>query len=118
MNALTRVFKRIVSQVAAQAGTTPSRLMKDHDLERFLLDIEAKGYSVREVAAHALFQFCVTGGRFNRFVYGVQIAVAFLDEQMEDPPQDKAQCLHDLKSILDQGGPFQAIEKWVVSHYR
>ena len=90
-----------------------------HGLQAFLLDADARNYSTTQLAAECLWQFCVTNGKYNGFEVGICTAVLFLNGQMSRPNtlQTRQQSYQDLRTILDQGGPYQAIEAWIHSYY-
>lgn len=119
MNARVAAFKRAAAFAARACGLSMSAFMGQHGLQAFLVDADANNLTLPQIAAQALFQFCVSNGTYNHFTAGIVAAVEFLDHQMQGPatPQGKQQSYLDLKAILDQGGPYQAVEAWVNSYY-
>ncbi len=119
MNQLLRSFKQYLWQAAQRGGLRKGELQKRYDLDAFELKEVGETGSAAEIAAKALRYFCVEDGRFNNFIVGIAAVMSFLDEHMkgEKALNRRAIVYQDLKGVLDQGGQYEAILRWVESHY-
>ena len=117
MNALARAFKRVASQVARRNQFPFGEFLDEHGLQGLLADATASNYDLVELTSQALWQLCVSDGRFNNFMVGLQTVLQFLNEQRGDAGLDRTQAFRDLVTILRQGGPLPAIRVWVTTHY-
>ena len=117
MNALARTFKRIAFQVARRNRFPVGDFLDEHGLQGLLADATESNYDLVELTSQALWQFCVSEGRFNNFMVGLQTVLQFLNEQRGDAGLDQTQQFRDLVAILQQGGPLAAIRAWVTTHY-
>ncbi len=70
-----------------------------------------------ELSTQAIWRLCMTDGKFNNFMVGFLTIMQFLKEQSGKPLVDRTQQFRDLASILNQGGPVEAVRKWVQTHY-
>jgi hypothetical protein len=74
----------------------------------------------RLIGANILEYFCSDDeGRFNGFVPGVKLALAFLDSVLDGPqdPEQRVQCYRDLQLILKQGDA-KSVLRWIHSNYQ
>lgn len=113
------LFKRNAAQAANRHGINMGELIGDHGLNDFLIDEVQPGDDPAEIAAKAIFYFCVDDGRFNGFVAGVEMTIQFLGETQRVPleRQQMAVALRDLKSILDTNATAKAIRQWIDAHF-
>jgi hypothetical protein len=117
MNPLVRAFQRAAIQAASLRQFPISVLIKEHGLDDFLIEADAQKYSVQQMAAQALCQFCLDDdGAFNGFEVGILAVMEFLNEQ-RGRPASWQQGMRDLVTILQKEGSYGALAKWVTSYY-
>jgi hypothetical protein len=117
MNPIAKAFKQAARNACKQQRFPFPQFMGDRGLEAILIDADANNYSAKEIAAHVLAECCVADGKFNNFQVGILAVIRFLSHQFGAPHIGDVQAFRDLLTILDGGGSYPAIMRWMDTHY-
>lgn len=120
MNPLLRSFRDNLWLAAQKAGLKKGELQKRYDLSSFELDEIKPSDSAQEIAAKALYYFCIEDGRFNNFTAGILAVMTFLGTHCGGPDHlnRRAQAYQDLRTIMGSGARYEAILNWVKCWYQ
>lgn len=105
-------------EVASEVGPPSQFRRGDGSLKDFL---DRHGEDMADVVGARIIEyFSMEKGRFNNFLPGVMLAMAFLDRVLGGPKDNaqRQQAARDLKAILDRQASFELVLEWVRSHYR
>jgi len=107
----------MIKTIAAEIASLREFRKSGGSLSDFLDSNFSPADSAEVTGAKILEYFCVDSSRdFNGFIPGVKLAVTFLDEILGKPEQ-RNQCLKDLKSVLASATDRQEILRWVKAWY-
>jgi hypothetical protein len=115
MRAHVQALKNAAVQCCYKSGVTLAQFMEDWGLEEVLTTAEADGWSRSELVAHFLCNCCVYQGKYNNFRVGLKTALKLLNDfGCNVQPHE----LSDLLAILNSGGSYEVVHRWVSSNYR
>lgn len=83
---------------------------------RLLDEADASEWNDLEIAANLLWKCCMADGKYNKFHIGFLTAISYLNDQ-RGTFSGQEQAFKDLLGIMNQGGPLEAIMKWMETHY-
>jgi hypothetical protein len=110
-------FKREAIAACNLKNFSFTDFMDEWGLEAILTDAEANNTAATQIATRVLAECCITNGKFNNFQVGMLTVLQYLNATFGALEHGQEQAMSDLLSILKNGGPAAAIQKWMDTHY-
>ncbi|HEV3262193.1 MAG TPA: hypothetical protein VG013_35400 [Gemmataceae bacterium] len=117
MRAQVAALKAAAIHACRLRGFPFTKFMEDWGLEEILTRAEVNNTPAVDLAAVVLAESCVTNGKFNNFHVGLLTVLKFLNDTFGPLAEGQQQSIQDLLTILNTGGSYQAIERWMNTHY-